>query len=238
MIYRHSFTVNSHSCDYNGIVRPSAVMTYLQEAANMQLRTYGPSYEDMKAAGQFFVLSRIGVSLSSPLYAYEDLHAETWALPSRGFSFLRCHRLLRGTEVICQATSVWALLDAATRKPLRVTEYKPNFDCEETADVALPDRIRLDRERLQPMGKYTVRYADTDQNGHMNNTVYADMLCGFLDARGKYVKRFSINYFQEAPLGSKLEIFGQTTEGGEHLFRSIRSDGETNAEACFATADL
>ena len=238
MIYRYSFTVNSHSCDYNGIARPSAVMTYLQEAANLQVKTCGPTYEDMKAAGQFFVLSRIGVTMTSPIYAYEDLQAETWAVPSRGFSFLRCHRLLRGDEVICEATSVWALLDMATRRPLRVTEYQPNFDCVETPDIVLPDRVRLGREGLPSLGKYTVRYVDTDQNEHMNNTVYADMLCGFLDLHGKYVNRFSINYFQEAPIGTHLEIFGETGEGGEQLFRSVREDGETNVEASFNTKKL
>lgn len=238
MIYRHSFTVNSHSCDYNGIVRPSAVMTYLQEAANLQIKACGPTYEEMKAAGQFFVLSRIGVTLSSPLYAYEDLVAETWAAPSRGFSFFRCHRLLRGDVTVCEATSVWALIRTEDHRPLRVTEYRPNFEEEPMNDFPMPDRIRLSREGLSPLGKYTVRYADTDQNEHMNNTAYANMLCGFLDLHGKYVNRFSINYFQEAPLGTKLEIFGETGEAGEHLFRSVREDGETNVEASFTMAAL
>jgi acyl-ACP thioesterase len=238
MIYRHSFTVNSHACDYNGVVRPSAVMTYLQEAANMQLLTCGQSYEDMKAAGQFFVLSRIGVVLHTPIRAYEQLHAETWAVPSRGFSFFRCHRLLRGEDVICEATSVWALLDVATRRPLRVTEYKQTFDNVETPDLVLPDRIRMSRDGLQSVGKYTVRYADTDQNQHMNNTAYPDMLCGFLDLHGKYINRFSINYFQEAPLGTRLEAFYEAGEEGQHLFRTVREDGETNVEASLSTKAL
>ena len=238
MIYRYSFTINSHSCDYNGVARPSAVMTYLQEAANLQVKTCGPTYEEMKQNGQFFVLSRIGVSLSSPLYAYEELEAETWAVPSRGFSFLRRHRILRAGKPICEATSVWALLDMASRRPLRVTEYQPRFTCEEDAGVTLPDRIRLGKEGLTPLGKYTVRYADTDQNEHMNNTMYADMLCGFLDLHGKYVNRFSINYFQEAPIGTHLEILGEVGEGGEQLFRSVREDGETNVEASFSIITL
>ena len=104
MIYRYSFTINSHSCDYNGVARPSAVMTYLQEAANLQVKTYGPTYEEMKQNGQFFVLSRIGVSLSSPLYAYEELEAETWAVPSRGCSF-------------CAATAFCAPDSRSARRP-------------------------------------------------------------------------------------------------------------------------
>ena len=145
-------------------------------------------------------IRRIGVVLHSPLYGYEDLFAETWAVPSRGYSFLRCHRLLRGEDVVCEATSVWALLELDTHKPLRVSEHNPNFDTVDTPDLAMPERIRISHEDVSLLGKYTVRYADTDQNAHMNNTAYADMLCGFLDLHGKYVDRFSINYYQEAPL--------------------------------------
>ena len=70
------------------------------------------------------------------------------------------------------------------------------------------------------------------------NTAYPDMLCGFLDLHGKYVSDFSINYYQEARLGTGLEIFREEGEDGQYLFRSVRADGETNVEASIQTADL
>ena len=238
MIFRETFKVNSHSCDYNGIVRPGAVITYLQEAANLQLETCGPSDAEMRAEGQFFVLSRLGMALSSPIRAYETLTAETWAAPSRGFSFLRCHRLLRGDEVICEACSVWALLSMKDRRPLRVDAYHPNYDEEPLSAFGMPDRVRVDAEGLCEVGRHTVRYADTDRNEHMNNTVYADMLAGFLDLHGKYVSRLSINYFHEAPIGMELSVLHEQTNEGLHLFRTLREDGETNVEAAFTLSDL
>ncbi|MBQ8175186.1 MAG: hypothetical protein IJ009_07285 [Clostridia bacterium] len=238
MIFRETFKVNSHSCDYNGIVRPGAVITYLQEAANLQLETYGPSDAEMREQGQFFVLSRLGMALSSPIRAYETLTAETWSAPSRGFSFLRCHRLLRGGEVICEACSVWALLGLEDKHPLRVDAYRPNFDDEPLSAFGMPDRVRVDAARLSEVGKHTVRYVDTDRNQHMNNTVYADMLSGFLDLHGVYVSRLSINYFHEAPIGMTLSVFHAYANDGLHVFRTLREDGETNVEAAFTLADL
>ena len=237
MIFSESFKVNSHSCDYNGVVRPGAVITYLQECANLQIDTLGPTDAEMRAAGQFFVLSRIGMALTSPIRAYETLTAETWAVPSRGFSFLRCHRLLRGEEIICEATSVWALIGAEDKRPLRTDAYRPNFDTEPLSPFGMPERVRVDAERLTEVGCHTVRYADTDRNRHMNNTVYADMLAGFLDLRGKYVSRLSINYFHEAPIGSTLSVLHEA-EGSLHRFRTLREDKETNVEASFLLADL
>ena len=238
MIFSESFKVNSHSCDHNGVVRPGAVMTYLQECANLQIETYGPRDAEMRRAGQFFVLSRIGLAISSPIYAYETLTAQTWAVPSRGFSFLRCHRLLRGEEIVCEATSVWALLDMKDKRPLRTDVYHPNFDTEELSPFGLPERVHIDAEILSEAGCHTVRYADTDRNLHMNNTVYADMLAGFIDMTGKYVSSLAINYFQEAPIGSTLSVLHGTTEEGCHLFRTLKEDGKTHVEASFTLSSL
>ena len=185
-----------------------------------------------------FLLSRIGVAEYEPIYAYENLRAETWAVPSRGYSFLRCYRLYRGDTLITEASTVWAYVEMDTRRPLRVEEYRPNFTTEPLSDFGAPDRIRIPHTDLPLLGKYTVRYADTDRNGHMNNTAYADMLCGFLDMRGKRVSRFSINYMNEAPFGDGLSVFGSEGEGSEHLFRTLRPDGKTNIEASITLQPL
>ncbi len=46
-----------HDEDYNGICRPSAILRYLQIAANGQLHGEGPSNEEMRAMGKAFVLT-------------------------------------------------------------------------------------------------------------------------------------------------------------------------------------
>ncbi len=239
MIFSHDFTVNSHACDKNSIVRPGAVMTFLQEAANIQLRTYGPTYDELLAVGRAFVLSRIEVLIHEPIFGYENLTAETWAAPSAGFSFFRHHRLLREGHIITEATSVWALIDIATKRPFRVTEYHPNFTEEPLPAGAEPGRLRLPHGEMEYAGKYTVRYADIDVNGHMNNTVYPDMLCGFLDLDRRRVSRLSINYFNEAPFGEQLSVYRiPAEEDGAFYFRSLRNDGKTNIEALLLTESI
>ncbi len=231
MVFTYDFTVNSHCCDYNGIARPSSVMTFLQEAVNLQIEQYGPTDREMREAGRVFLLSRIGLVQYAPIYAYEKLRAETWAVPSRGYSFLRCYRIYRGDTLITDASTVWAYVEMDTRRPLRVEEYVPNFTTEPLSDFGQPERARIPNEELPLLGKYTVRYADTDRNGHMNNTAYADMLCGFLDLHGARVSRLSINYMNEAPHGDQLTVYGRQGEGDVHLFRTLRADGKTNIEA-------
>lgn len=238
MIFRNTFKVNSHSCDYNHVARPGAVMTYLQECANLHLERYGPRDAEMRADGHFFVLSRIGIAIHSPIRAYETLTAETWAAPSHGFSFFRCHRILRGDEVICEATSVWALIGMADKRPQRTDALKLNFDTEPLSAFGVPDRIRVNRDLLEKAGEHVVGYRDTDLNMHMNNTVYADILCTHLDMQGQYASHISINYLHEAPLGTHLYIYKQPTVENVHLFRTLRADGETNVEAAITLSPI
>ncbi len=236
MIFSYDFTVNSHSCDKNSIVRPGAIMTFLQEAANLQLRAYGPTDAALRAEGRAFVLSRIEVRIDEPIFGYERLTAETFAAPSAGFSFFRHHRILREGRIIASATSVWALIDIATKRPFRVTEYHPNFTEEPLPADSEPARLRLPHAEMAFAGKYTVRYADTDLNGHMNNTVYPDMLCGFLDLDKRRVTRMSINYFNEAPFSEQLSVYRLPgEEENSFYFRSLREDGKTNIEALLYT---
>lgn len=238
MKFEAKFTVNSHQCDANEIARPTAVMTYLQEAANLQLRTLGPTDREMRESGQAFVLSRIGIHFYEPLYAYHTYTMQTWACDSHGYSFLRCHRLLDGDRVLVEALSVWALLDLNTRRPLRTTEYHPNFDTDPILTFDLPTRIRILSERMKPVGEHTVRASETDINRHMNNTIYADMLCNYIDLTGRRVEQLCINYFNEAPLGENLKVCLE--EAGRDLFRfrTLREDGKINVEAEVLCRDL
>ncbi len=238
MVFKHAFKVNSHLCDYNRIARPGAVMTYLQECANLHLETYGPRDTEMRADGHVFVLSRIGIAVHSPLHAYEELTAETWASPSHGYSFFRCHRILRGDEVICEATSVWALIGIEDKRPQRADTLHLHFDTKPLSAFGVPDRIRINRDLLQKAGEHVVGYRDTDLNMHMNNTVYADVLCAHLDMKNRYASHLSINYFREAPLGTRLDVFKEASTDNPYLFRTVREDGETNIEAAITLSPI
>jgi acyl-ACP thioesterase len=88
------------------------------------------------------------------------------------------------------------------------------------------------------VGEYTVTYRDTDVNGHMNNTNYADILCGCIpNMKQLRVKSIGINYSSEAVLNEELKIYMSKIDG-KFYFRTIRSDGKTNIEAEIITERL
>lgn len=232
MKWSEPIKVNSHDTDFNGVLRAGGVLKYMQEAANMQLHELGPSNDELMEKGQTFFLSRIGFVTYEPIPAYAKLTAQSWAGESRGFSFNRFFRLYSGDRIVAEGSSVWALLNMETHRPLRVEEYHANFDIDETLSLPLPARLHIPKplEEMEPIGSYTVHYDDLDKNMHMNNTRYPDMLLSHEDMRGKYASSFVINYISEAPMGETLSIY-RYEEDGKIYYRSVRTDGKINAEA-------
>lgn len=226
--YRTPLRVDIHDVDENGVCRASALMRYIQSAAQLQLAENGLSYDNMKARRRAFLLSRIRMEFYDTVRAYQPLYALTFPCESRGYSFLRCYRLLRENTVVAQAVSVWALVDTQDHSLVRVSDFPLALPTGEPLDLSL-DPLRMP-SALTRVGTYHVGYADTDQNGHMNNTRYPDLYADFCPMRGMRMSSVTIRYMKEAPSGQDL-IVERAKEGEDYYFRTRRADGQINAEA-------
>lgn len=228
-MFRFNLEVDVHDVDFNGVARFSSLMKYIQTAAQSQLTSRGMSYDELKRRNRAFILSRIKIDFSEPLRAYDKVCAISYPCESHGYSFLRCYGLEKDGRLIGRAVSVWALIDVEKRSLVRVDEFELGIETEEPNDLTL-SRFRLPSS-VTEVGTYTVNYADTDQNGHMNNTRYPDMYSNFLPLDGKRIRTISINYLNEAPRGEKLLVY--LAKGNDTLYyiRTVREDGKVNSEA-------
>ena len=238
MKWTERYRVSSQDVDLSRIVSASAMMRFMQDAANSHMEGAGPSYDELFDSGRAFVIARFAADFHAPLRSHDEIAVETWAAPSRAASFNRCYRVLRDGEVIASATGVWALVDVASGTLLRVDECGIDYGEDEALELDAPIRFRIPpNAALCEVGRRRVTYADCDVNRHMNNTKYADMLCSYLPDKdslpaldGRRVASFSIVYSAEAPLGGEIAIHHAEADG-EHFFRTVREDGKTNVEA-------
>ena len=198
--FRYNLSVDIHDVDYNGVAKASALMRYMQTAAQSQLTSIGLSYDELKARGRAFLLSKIKMEFTEPARAYEPLTAISYPCESRAFSFLRCYALERDGVVIGRAASIWALVDTESRALVPVSKFDLDLELMPHNDMSL-DRIVMPKS-ITEVGSYTVNYADTDQNRHMNNTHYPDMYASFLPMDGVRIRSLSIQYMAEAPMGA------------------------------------
>ena len=237
MKFEKHFQVLSTDAAHNRLVRPSAILRYLQEAAVHQMLTEGPSYRDLFEQGLAFILSRINLRLYQPLYEYEHITVQTWACAERGPSFGRSYRLLRGDDVIAEAVAVWALVDVHNGALVRAEDTPVHYGADQPLDI--PFRFVFPRVPLTEIGTRTVLYEDVDCNNHLNNARYPDWLCNCVpDIDTRRVTEMQIHYINEAPLGETLTLWrGEADDGNTWLFETKRADGAYNVRARIVTEE-
>ncbi len=233
--FRCNLSVDIHDVDFNGVARTSALMKYIQGAAQTQLTESGMSYDELKKKKRIFILSKIKMEFTDTVRAYDPLTAITYPANSRGYSFLRCYKLKKDGVTIGRAVSVWALLDTDTHALVKVNDFDLGLVTYDVLDMPL-SRIMIPAD-IAPVGTYTVTYGDTDQNNHMNNTRYPDMYSNFLPLENKRIDNITISYLAEAPYGDTLTVMRAYADG-VYYFRTIRSDGKINSEAEITLTDI
>lgn len=238
MAFEKQFQVYSTDAGHNSLVRPAAILRYLQEAAVHQMLTEGPSYRELFEKGFAFILSRINLQLYRPLYEYELVTARTWACAERGASFGRSYQLFRGDELIAEAVAVWGLIDIQKGTPVRVDEAGLHYSNDEALPLA--PRFVMPRVPLTEVARRTVLYEDVDCNGHLNNTRYPDWLCSCIpDIDRLRVTGVQIHYAAEAPLGETVTILrGEADDGRTQVFETRRADGTCNVRALITVEDM
>ena len=234
--YRVSGNVDIHDVDHNGILKASCALKYMQNAAQAQLNSNGMSYDELKAEGRAFILSKIKLEIYKPLSAYQPYVASSYPCESRGYSFLRCYSLERDGEIVARAASIWALVDINNRSLVRVNDFDLRLPILPHNDITF-GIMRMPVEGLADVGGYGVHYGDVDQNKHMNNTRYPDMYSTYLPLDGRMISSVTIHYTNEAPMGEKLRVQRAVTDGA-YFFRTVRSDGKVNSEAKITLAEL
>ena len=237
MKFSIDYTTRWHDTDACRRVRPSALLVYMQETSNRHVASTGLSLDRLRdEKGLAFILSRIRVSFLRPLSAFEDLTVETFTCPSRGYSSLRCFRILSGGEVIAEADTTWALVDINDRSLRLMEDAGYEFEDEAALDISLPSRTRMPKDASpQVVGERRIVYSDLDYNMHMNNTRYPDMLCDFLpfDRLGE-VRGMTLSYVREAAFGDVLSV-ERAEKDGAYYFRTVNQRGEVCLEAVVST---
>ncbi len=233
--YRIKKSVDVHDVDYNGVARTSAILQYLQSAAEAQLTENGMSYDELKGQGRAFILSKIRLEVTSALGVGIPVSAITFPCDSRGYSFLRCFALECDGKIVARAASLWALIDTDNRSLVRVNDFELGLDTLPANDL-VPERIRLP-ENMSRVGEYTVRYSDIDRNRHMNNTRYPDIYSHFLPLDKKMITNITVSYLNEAKMGDTLTVM-RGEEDGAFYFRTLLPSGKINSEAQIVISDI
>ncbi len=204
-------TVATYDADKNRRLKLSSQMKMQQEVGEIHLENCGLPYAVLYEKGIVFVLTRSRAVIYRQPELEEKVHITTWERECKGVQFFRCYRFTDAEgNILIDSCSAFAMVDPASHKLLRpkvfhelcnVENRDKETTCPSTEKITLP-------EIMTPAGTRLVRYSDIDYNGHLNNTVYADLLCDFVPGgmNGRQVREFALQYVSEAVEGDELEI--------------------------------
>ena len=227
MKYTENFKIKWHDTDAQRHVRPSEILVYMQETANLHLENMGPSLDALRDDKHLaFILSKIKLVFHAPLHAYDEIRVRTWTCDSRGFTFNRCFDIHRGDELIAEAISFWALVDISEKKLVRCEGFDLGIEPDAPLDIQVPRRIKQPTGELKTLGTREIRYSDIDYNMHMNNTKYPNMLCDFMPIeKVADIREMTLEFLHEYTLADTLTVQG-AVEGDRYYFKTLSSTGD------------
>jgi len=230
--YEYKTKVDTRDVDGRSRCRPSALLGYLQEAATLAAESRGFGREVlMTHHGAFWMLARLWYRLDRPLRWGEELTIHTWHRGGKGASMYRDFDLYVDGNHVGEAISVWVLVRLEDRKMLRlsqVPELEGTGGGERNKDIQLsklrmPGDMNLAERRL-------MHYSDTDINGHVNNTRYADFACDAIRAdllpEGQFVSQMQLGYSAECHPGERVSMLA-AREGDTHFVHGIDETGKS-----------
>ncbi|MCI8869120.1 MAG: acyl-ACP thioesterase [Lawsonibacter sp.] len=218
--YEYKTGVDSRDADGQGRCRPSALLGHLQEAATLAAQDGGFGRERlMEEYRAFWMLARMWFRLERPLRWGEELTVRTWHRGGAGAAMYRDFDLLADGRPAGEAVSLWVLADADSHRLLRLDSVPllAGTDGGERRKGKKLFKLRAPEE-LEPVGRRRMRYSDTDMNGHVNNTRYADFACdaiGMEDlSEGRFVQEMQLGYLAECRVKEELVLLaGQEGQG-------------------------
>ena len=214
------YTITCYEADANQLMRPTAMLDLMQEAANVNASTLGFGYDEMMNSNTAWVLSRIHVKFNNTPRWRDEVNLKTWHKGVSKLFYLRDFILSdkEGNPMVLATTS-WLIIDMNTRRLVRNSDLALSDTAmhaiETPADkVVVPVDIEPELVRKHP-----VTWSEIDTNGHVNNVKYAVWALDAVkleDIKERPLKELLINYDAEVMPGDVVKIsrVRQETEEG------------------------
>ncbi|MCL2563930.1 MAG: thioesterase [Oscillospiraceae bacterium] len=243
-ILKRTYPLTASDVDCHGLCRLSALLQYLQNMATEHAVILGFDGERMLTEhNAVWMMVRMHLTLDRPIVWPEELTIHTYhrGVTARTAAVYRDFDIFVEDERVGEATISWVLADIDERKILKPGQIPYLLDSPRPAVVKdrIPAKIKAPAEMTQEMVR-AVTYSDTDINGHMNNTKYADVACDAIryDLRkGQFISEVQINYLQECFPGDELLVLRGEADGVAYV-RGADADGRVRFEVSLGFGDI
>lgn len=231
--YTETMTVMNADADFRSLLKPSALLRYVEQVSADHARTFGMTDQFFKDHGVAFLVGKQALKFDRVPQRAEKLTLLTRAEASRRGSVKRITTVTDAEgKQVAMVDCRWIVVSLAENRILREPGWTVEGFWNETVEGELPLQLHKCREGLASAGEWTVRYSQCDLNGHLNNAFYLDLVCDALplDVVCKGPVTFaSINYHREVPMGETVEVFYAPSAEGWYIIG--KHNGQTSFES-------
>lgn len=222
MFFTTEGRANYYDCDCNNRLKISAAMKYMQQTSSEQLEHLEISTEKLLSEQLVFLLSKMCIKVHRMPVCSEPLIVGTAPTLPRGARFVREFIIESPQgERLLSALSLWILVNSATRRILRPASFPYPIPFQEEALSGVIGDIAFPGKALEKASHTSVPicYSHIDVNRHVNNTVYADIVCDALpyeQLTSRGIDTMAISFQNEAKWGQILDVASQEVGEGEY----------------------
>lgn len=209
--FTQHFTVRSIECDTQERMTPSYILKYAQEAATAHCDALGLEDEIYKQTNTAFLMAKLGLECTQPIMCGTEITLVTKAYAPERAMFMRSIELLDSEGRRCALVStVWILVDTLTKRIVRRAPQEiSHFFTEALPEHREAFNISITKCPTMPCAIQKALYTMCDRNMHINNTVYADIICNSLPQEllcEHYTKQLLLSYHSEIPMNVEFGL--------------------------------
>jgi acyl-ACP thioesterase len=233
--WKEELRIRSYEIDLSGRVPVPVLLNFIQEAASNHADFLRLGVDDLEPLNRLWVLSRVKIDIATSPGWGDRVVLHTWPAGIDRLFALREVRIVDETErVIVSASSAWLVLDADTRRPVRIGRLVGDRGLSLEPD---PNRATLEKlpppERIDREHRLSVQLSDLDINDHVNNARYVEWVLNTypLDfVQAHEVHGCEVNFLSECGYAEAMTIRTLTRLDETYLHAVARQGGE--GEVC------
>lgn len=209
--FEKEFTVSQYECDLNNRMKASAIMRQVQQVSTDHCNAVGITNQTYEQTHTAFLLAKISLEVNREVKVGDRLKLTTTpSYPVRAVYHRFTTLSFADTgEEAASMDSRWILVDINTRRILRKPPEEFHFPF--LAPVGRTHDLTITKaDTLYPVGEECIRYSKIDQNRHLNNTEYADLICDRFPTsvwENGFVRKLVIDYRHEVKLEETLALY-------------------------------
>lgn len=237
--YSNTYPIRYYEMDFKQVLKPSALMNFLQDIATINAEMFGFGYSFVHPRNYAWFLIKYHMEFDDYPHELEEILIKTdprgvsKIIANRDFEIWTCDNQKRLGRVV----SNWMMIDLNTKGiiPLAKTTPMPLFEKRESdllfEKIGSPQKV--DFEKI-----FEIRYDDIDVNQHVNNANYIVWAFEVLpyEYKAKYrLKTLDIIYKKEIAFGHNVISQAQLNEENKTSLHVLKNE-TTGEELCFVKA--